>query len=143
MMRTIEQIINHNGNPIFDSNYTSIREWKNSIEVMIREDAKPDRYGLIDRDGNEILPCKYNVPWNGLSYEKRRMIFIENEKCGVMDFEEKIIIPANYDEITGIDSEFLHVGVGEKNHRLWGLLTEDGAEVLPLQYDSISVTATL
>lgn len=23
---------------------------------MIREDAKPDRYGLIDRDGNEIRP---------------------------------------------------------------------------------------
>lgn len=135
--RQIEKLIDRNGKEKFYSEYTSIYTWKDPYEVMIR-DENGNRHGLIDEDGNVLLPCKHAVVWNGISYEKKRIIFKENGKQGICDFDDRIIVPAEYYEIYGLDAPLLTVRVGEKGNYKEGLISQDGHEVLPAVYSRIS-----
>lgn len=135
--RKVERIIDRDGREKFHSIYSSIHTWKEPYEVVIR-DGQGERYGLIDKNGNVILPCKYDAVWSGISVETQRMIYIEDGKQGVRDFNDKIIIEPKYYEIHGLDKPFLTVRVGEKDNYNEGLITQDGAEVLPAVYEHIS-----
>lgn len=104
---------------------------------MIR-DENGDRHGLIDEDGNVILPCEYDVAWSGIDYEHRRIIYKENEKYGVRDFDGNILVKPLYYEIHGMDMPFLTVRVGEKDHYKEGLITQTGDEVIPAAFERIS-----
>lgn len=134
--RTVERIIDINGKEKFHSVYSSIFGWKTPYEVVIR-DEEGSRHGLIDEDGSVILPCKYDVPWNGISYEKKRIVFEKGGKQGIMDFDEKVIIEPTYYEIHGMSNPLLTVRVGEKNNYKEGLITPEGVEVLPAVYSTI------
>lgn len=135
--RRVEKIIDINGKEKFHSVYSSIYTWKEPYEVMIRDDSG-DRHGLIDKDGHVLLPCKYDVAWGGASYEKKRIVFKENGKQGVCDFDDNVIIPAQYYEIHGIDNPLLTVRVGVKDKYKEGLITHDGREVVPAMHKRIS-----
>jgi hypothetical protein len=137
--RKITKIIDKNGNALFPSEYTFILERGNYYEVIIRENGKPDRDGLVDKAGNVVLPCKYDIPFNGINVKERRFIFQESGKQGVMDFDEKVIVPAKYDEIYRLGADLLVVALGEKDHRLRGVFSSDGQQILPVVYDSINV----
>ena len=54
--RTIEKIIDPSGKERFKSIYSSIYTWHDPYEVIIR-DKDGTRHGLIDKEGNEILPA--------------------------------------------------------------------------------------
>ncbi|MDR1731766.1 MAG: WG repeat-containing protein [Synergistaceae bacterium] len=136
---TRAQIIDRKGSALFPSEYTFIWERGDYYEVVIREIDKPDRHGLIDKNGAIVLPCEYDVPFNGINIKERRFIFQESGKQGVMDFDKNVIVPAMYDEIHGLGSDFLVVESGEKDRRLRGLLLPDGSQVLPMVYDSIDI----
>ncbi|MDR0905486.1 MAG: WG repeat-containing protein, partial [Oscillospiraceae bacterium] len=144
--RNVQKIINRQGQPILVSRYSSIRTWEEPYEVVIYDDSGDKRrilHGLVDKDGNEILPCKYsNVTWGGISPEKKRIICSgqDTEKVGMIDFDENTIIPAQYDELRWVSkTEFLSARIDEENNRLEGLLLPDGTEVLPIKFKSISV----
>lgn len=135
--RHIEKIIDLAGKEKFHSIYSSIYAWKEPYEVVIRDDSG-DLHGLIDENGNVILPCKYNTTWNGISYETKRIVFVENEKQGIMDFDGKVLVEPKYLEIHGMDNPLLTVRVGEKDNYTEGLVTQDGKEVVPPEYSRIS-----
>ena len=137
LKRTIEKIIDINGNEKFHSIYSSISTYKNPYEVTIRDGVK-DLRGLIDEYGKTILPCVNDALWNGLYFKEKRIIFTENEKCGIKDFDGNIIIPPKYYEIHGIGNALLTVRVGEKDNWKEGLITQDGRVVLPAEYDRIT-----
>lgn len=128
--RKIEKIIDPSGRERFKSVYSSIYTWKEPYEVVIR-DENGSRHGLIDRDGNEILPCIYDTPWNGIMHEQRRICFVENGKQGMMDYDGNIIVPAIYHEIHGHAEPFLTVRVGDKDNYKEGLIAPDGKTVIP------------
>lgn len=134
--RTIEKIIDRNGNEHFKSVYSSIYTWKDPYEVVIQENGK-SRHGLIDRDGNVLLPCVYETPWGGIHHEQKKICFIENDKQGVVDYEGNIIIPATYHEIYMRSSSFYSVKVGSADHYKVGLITSEGKLVMPAKYESI------
>ena len=135
--RRVEKLIDRGGKEKFHSIYTSIYCWKKPYEVMIR-DENGDRHGLIDEDGNVILPCEYDVAWSGIDYEHRRIIYKENEKYGVRDFDGNILVKPLYYEIHGVDKPFLTIRVGEKDHYKEGLITQTGDEVIPAVFKRIS-----
>lgn len=83
--RKIEKIIDHNGKDRFKSVYSSINTWIEPYEVVVRDD-NGYRHGLIDKNEKVLLPCKYDVAWNGILHSQRRMIFKENGKQGVVDY---------------------------------------------------------
>ncbi len=134
--RTVERIIDINGKEKFHSEYSSIYTWKRPYEVVIH-DAEGFRHGLIDEDGSVIQPCIYDVAWNGISYEKKRIVFEKGGKQGIMDFDENIIVEPIYYEIYGMSNPLLTVRVGERDNYKEGLITPEGIEVLPAVYSSI------
>ena len=103
---------------------------------MIR-DENGDRNGLIDEDGNVILPCEYDVVWNGLDYEHKRMVFSENDKQGVRDFSGNIILPPIYRQVRNIDRPFYTIQVGTEEDHTEGLVTDTGREILPSIYKEL------
>jgi hypothetical protein len=137
--KTVTKIIDRNGIDLFPSEYTFIMERGDFYEVTIRGKDKPDRDGLVDKTGNVILPCKYDISFNSIFVEERRFVFQESGKQGIMDFDENIVVPAVYDEIHKHSPDFLTVAAGEKDHRLRGLILPDGQQVLPVVYDSIDI----
>ena len=135
--RRVEKLIDRNGNEKFHSIYSSIYTWKNPYEVVIR-DEKGDRHGLIDVDGTVILPCEYDVKWDGISCEQKLMVFKEGEHQGIKDFNGNIIIEPKYYEIYNLDCPMLTVRVGEKDNYTEGLISKIGKEVIPAEYEGIS-----
>lgn len=134
--RNIEKIINRNGEDLFPSVYSSIYTWREPYEVVIR-DENGSRHGLIDKKGKVILPCKYDLSWNGIHYGKKLMVFESDKKQGIIDFDDNIIVPALYHEIHGMDKPLLTVRVGDKDNYLEGLIKHDGAKVLEPKYKRI------
>lgn len=134
--RTIEKIIDPSGKERFKSIYSSIYTWHDLYEVVIR-DKDGARHGLIDKEGNEILPCIYDVPWNGFYHEQQRICFVENGKQGMKDYDGNIIIPAIYHEIHGRKDPYLTDRVGEKDSYKEGLITYDGKTVIEANHSRI------
>ncbi len=134
--RTIEKIIDRTGKERFKSVYSSIYTWKEPYEVVIR-DKDGDKHGLIDKNGNAILPCIYESSWNGIMHEQRRICFVENGKQGLMDYDGNIIVPAIYHEIHGHTEQFLTVRLGDEDNYKEGLITLDDKTVIPAQYERI------
>lgn len=134
--RSIEKIINRNGEELFESIYSSIHTWSEPYEVIIN-DENGSRHGLIDKKGNVILPCKYYSPWNGVCYDKRRVIYECNGKQGLIDFDDNVIVPAVYNKICGLENPLFTVRYGDKDNYLEGLIKEDGTMVIPPEYEQI------
>ena len=135
--RRVEKLIDRNGKEKFHSIYSSIHTWRVPYEVIIRDETG-DHHGLIDEDGNVILPCKYDAAWGGVSYENRRIVFVENGKQGIRDFDDNLIVEPIYQEIHGLQNPLLTVRVGDKDHYKEGLITRDGKEILPAEYERIT-----
>lgn len=135
--RRIEKMIDLDGNERFHSEYTSIYGWKEPFEVTIR-DENGTRHGLIDKDGTVLLPCKYDVAWGGISYEQRRIVFEQDGKQGIVDFDDNVIVEPKYLEIHGMTNPLLTVRVGDKDSFQEGLITPDGKEVLPAKSHRIA-----
>ena len=99
--------------------------------------AGSGQWVVIDKKGNVILPCKYDLSWNGIHYDKKLMVFKCNKKQGLIDFDDNIVVPAIYLEIHGIDDPLLTVRDGEKDNYLEGLIKHNGAKVLEPKYECI------
>ena len=56
----------------------------------------------IDKNGNEVVPCKYETRYDGFLINQKRIIYIENGKCGVKNFDDEDIIPPLYTLINDI-----------------------------------------
>ena len=134
--RRVEKIIDLEGKEAFPSIYSSIFSWREPYEVVIR-DENGSRHGLIDKEGKVLLPCKYDVAWNGISYEKKRIVVPRDGKQAVIDFDDNVIIPAQYYEICGLDNILLTVRDGEKDNYKEGLVTQNGTVVVPPEYHRI------
>lgn len=135
-----------------------IRFWFNSIKY----DAQPyfqgnlckvrndDKYGFINLEGEEILPCKYDditfVFGDILKIDDEYSRFISdrqdnllqvklNNKYGIIDLEGKEIIPCKYDDLTIFDwnEKLLQVKLDNK----YGLINLEGKEIIPCKYDDL------
>jgi hypothetical protein len=141
--RNTERIIDRNGKMIFDSIYTYLFNRENGYETVIHEKCGKKTYGLIDKNGNEILPCKFEISWNGLLTGIQQMIFKKDEKYGLMTFDEKIIIESQYTSLRNIRNEFLEAKIGGKDDSIdegkWGLITFDELIIIPIIFKSISI----
>ncbi|MCD7879293.1 MAG: WG repeat-containing protein, partial [Candidatus Gastranaerophilales bacterium] len=76
------------------------------------------KYGVIDHDGNEILPFIYDmIEPNVTNHELNRQLAVvsKNKKFGVVDLNNNMIIPFEYEEIGILSDESLCV---KKNNQI-------------------------
>ena len=78
------------------------------------------------------------------AYGDVRVIERSDYKWGVIDSKDNIVVPFDkYDWIEGFDSGLCKVKIGTEpsnlagNSNKWGIINENGEEVLPCEYDEV------
>ncbi len=101
-------------------------------------------YGLIASNGKIIFESSFNslVPAIG----NKELYTAQNEKFqyGVLRVDGSVVVPfGKYNWIDGYDNGLARVKIGtatngqKENGNKWGLIDENGNEVLPIEYDDI------
>ena len=102
-------------------------------------------FGVADINGEIIIPCEEGdmrtVATNGKVYVQR--YDIHKEKWGVIDSNQKITIPFEYDTVDWMDiiSDDIDGKLAfrfGKNDK-WGLINLEGNIILPVEYDNIYI----
>lgn len=91
-------------------------------------------YGVIDSTGKEVIPVSdQRIGKN--EYEKvgnENLLVVErNGKYGVLNFENEIVVPFEYDDAKKFSDEGL---AAVKKNGMWGYIDEEGKVKIPFQY---------
>lgn len=107
-------------------------------QIMYTKDPNPyamvmrdSLYGYIDRQGKEVIPCKYKH----LGYEihNNRVFYQENNKYGFLDTTGKAVVAPVYDRVFDFKIDVTAVQKGEK----WAIINDKGKPVTEFIYDMI------
>ena len=93
-----------------------------------------DKYGLIDAEGNIVLPIEYDKFYSTDSYNEIK----RENKWGVIDYSGKICLPAIWDHVISLSIHpycYMRVTLGRKV----GLYNaKTGKEIIPVIMDEIN-----
>ncbi|OJJ20266.1 hypothetical protein BKI52_17520 [marine bacterium AO1-C] len=96
---------------------------------------KNGKYGFVDKDGNEIIPPKYE--WVGQFKEGVVRVFT-NDKAGYVEKEGKTVIPEKYDDAwefsQGLAKVMVLKEIDDKKIERFGYVNKQGIEVVPAIY---------
>lgn len=94
------------------------------------------KYGFINNQGKEIVPCKYEAVKS--NYFREGLIPVQyNGKWGYVNKEGKEVIPVIYDQIR----DYFFKGICEAMREgKYGFVNTEGKEVIPLIYDFVSLS---
>ena len=97
---------------------------------------KNGKYGFVDKNGNEIIPPKYE--WVGQFKEGVARVFT-NDKAGYVEKKGKTVIPEKYDDAWEFSQGFAKVMVLKKAEgktvQHFGFVNKKGVEVVPAIYE--------
>lgn len=142
-------VISIDGLVVPSGKYKSVRLLDNGL-IMVSNQSEHcpfmSLYGLLDKQGNEILPIKYT---NISSFDNNRAKICIGGKCdeseeiidgewGVVDNTGKIIVDCKYDSITLYENGIIKISDNSGEIPEFGLLDENGKEIVPIKYSSIS-----
>lgn len=125
-------LINSTGKLVLDTIYTR-------TGTMGRDEKEPNFFGELPDKKFEYFDKnfkKINVPADFRQLNNNRIVFIENEKMGIMNIKGKILFPASLYFINPFEYYDYTVGVLE-NYTKKGLISRNGKVVLPFIYDEI------
>lgn len=107
--------------------YASIDAWS---EALFRV-KKNDKYGLIDKTGQEAAPCQYDELGSllGGAAKVRR-----DGKWGFLNGQGQEVVPCTYDFAEIFNDNLLKVGTGEFYETKIGFLDKAGREVTACKY---------
>lgn len=137
--KTITKVIDRKGQEKFPSDYNSIYFWSSDdIWEVVKEDKGERTRGLIDSSGKVILPCIYKSDFGRIYLKEKRIVINQDKKASLVDFDGNTIIPAIYDSIEGIRNPLYTVTLQSDHDQKHGLITHEGLEVLPVNYQRIA-----
>lgn len=114
----------------YDEN-NNITYEQNALKVQ-----KDGKYGIIDINGNELLPCEYDDLYS-LKNTDNSIIIEKDGKKGLVDSTGKKVIDTTYKDILplGDDYKLGYIVVDEDNN--YGVVDCNNQEVLKPQYEDI------
>ena len=96
-------------------------------------------FGVIDKSGRQIIPCKYLSI--GINYNGSEELFVVKElneqgevKYGIVDNNEKVLLPSKYDEIGKISEGVVTVKKDNK-YTYWSVF---GGFIWSFEYEKVS-----
>ena len=105
---------------------------------------KRQMYGLINYKGETIFEPSFYCLIPAIGNKNLYTVQDKNYKYAVLNIDRKEVVPfGKYSWIDGFDNGLARVRIGNvtngqiQNGSKWGLIDENGKEVLPLEYDSI------
>ena len=90
-----------------------------------------NKYGFIDRDGNEVIPFKFFMT-HGF---QDGFAFVGNSLGGFINRDGDEVVPLRYWEA----KRFAHGLAPVKLDKKWGAVNTDGEEVIPVQLDYLGI----
>ena len=105
---------------------------------------KRPMYGLINYKGETIFEPSFYSLLPAIGNKKLYTVQNNNFEYAVLNIDGTIVVPfGKYSWIDGFDNGLARVKIGKvangqkDNGNKWGLINENGKEVLPLEYDDI------
>ena len=92
---------------------------------------KDGKWGCIDFEGYTVLSFKYDELSSNALFDEWQ--FCIDGKWGLVEPGDKIIVPAEYDDIGIFKNDLAPVKHDEK----WGFINRDNELVVPYKYDSV------
>lgn len=114
--------------------YKYIKSFSEGLATVCNSQYK---YGVIDKNGQEIVPCKY------ASLEEFHDGWAVANNCGYVSKNGEEMLFGKYDWVTGFHDGMAAVAVevekkgqqeDDYNHYKWGFIDTTGREVIPCQY---------
>jgi hypothetical protein len=91
-----------------------------------------NKYGFIDKEGNEAVPCKYD----GLgSYSEGFASVFSKFRYGYIDMAGNEVIPCKYFSAAEFKDGLAKVSIDGK----YGLINKNDELVVPFSYDDITI----
>ena len=109
---------------------------ESSKSVLYSVANKDNKWGFIDRNGNEVIPCKYDYA----DWFSEKLILVElNDKWGFIDKDGNEVVPCKYnpDKETYINFEEGFARVISEDYKC-GFIDETGNEAIPCKYDEVT-----
>lgn len=117
---------------------TNIDENQNlSYNGQVLRVQKQGKYGLINMDGTEILPCEYEEI-KALQGVENAILLQKEGKYGIVNNEGKTLIEPNYVEIQGLGKEASQGFIVKNQEEKYGIIDISNKQVLETKYDAIS-----
>lgn len=92
--------------------------------------VKNIKYGLLDYNGDELLPCKYDSIYN---LENNARIIKSGGKFGIINEQASFIAECKYDSVLSPSPKYAPVMLNKK----WGFQDSDGNNIISFKYDDI------
>lgn len=125
-----------NFGPLGDG-YSTKKGFSEGLASVRNKDGK---WGVIDKQGNTVIPFTYDSMIGGFSGGLASVYL--NGKCGYIDKQGKMVIPALYNEANDFKEGFAVVGTSDATSTTdyrRGVIDRQGNVVIPLTYEALGV----
>lgn len=95
------------------------------------------KYGLINMEGNEVIPCEYDEI-TALQGLENTIIVSKQGSYGVVDNDGKTILPVEYAEIQNLGDEASQGFIVKNTEGKYGIVDISNGQVLDMNYEGIS-----
>lgn len=139
-------VINKDGETIIEPQYANIRIPNPTTEVFICTDqvnSNDEKWKAVNAQNQpafeqyeEVEAIPINQISSNIPYEKSVLKFKKNNLYGLIDFNGKQILPAEYEEITNIEYKEGYLKV--KKEGLYGVVSIDGKTIIKPNYYNIT-----
>ena len=133
-------VIDRNGNSIIEPKYDNIIIPNPDKDVFLCVNEEKKEY--LNKDGNKLFELFEEVNIIGINgmvlevpYEKKVLMFKQNNKFGLIDYFGNIVVQAEYDEIEGLKYRPEEFRVKMQNK--YGVIDTEGKEIVKTEYDYI------
>lgn len=129
-------IVNTKGDILFETE-NHIDACNKEIIKIAKTTNAGTKYGIVDYNNNEIIPCEYdNISLDAFSSKNKLFLVENNEKCGVINIKNKEIIPLEYGAIfRQLDGNYLFANVYKYGDIKFGWLNNKGEEIIEPQFE--------
>jgi WG containing repeat len=115
---------------IINPSYEQVEEFTDGISISKRN----GKWGVIDLAGKVLFEFRYD----SIISSADKLILIQNKKRGLADKKGNVLIEPRFDQLQPLSNA--HVLVCSDGQ--WGVLTNDGLNVIPMIYDGLLYNET-
>lgn len=129
-----EQLFGNYDNVLAVENYDENNKlWFEDNVLKVQKDGK---FGLINLEGDEILPIEYDsiTTIKGI---KNSLIVKKDNKTGLVNNDGTVIVPAEYSNVIAISNDYKKGYVVKSQDGKFGVIKSDGQMALECKYDDI------
>lgn len=89
-------IIDYSNNKVLDIKYDFINKVYGNNVYLVTENGKQK---LVNKENTDVLTNGFDSIKQILANQENAVIFVKENKCGIMDFSGKVLVEAQYDDL--------------------------------------------